>query len=101
MSTVSRRSLHRILALALVLVAFPRAGSATVVPTGFSDQLVLNGLDSPTGFTFLPDGQRMLIVEQNTALLSMLNLNGALITLVLVPGLSTTGEDGLLDAAVD
>lgn len=52
-------------ALFLAVLAVP-ASAQNIVPTGFSDQVVIgSGLTQPRAFAFLPDG-RMLVLEQRT-----------------------------------
>jgi glucose/arabinose dehydrogenase len=93
------------IALAALLVApasREASAQAATLPTGFTDQLVIGGLSSPTGMAFLPDG-RLLLVEQFSARIRLL-VNGALAAtdpVVTVPSVRSGGERGLLGIAVD
>jgi len=77
--------------------------AATTVPDDFQDNLIINGLNQPVGFTFLPDG-RLLFIEQVNARIRLL-VNGAIGAndpLVTVPSVNTSGnERGLLGIDVD
>ena len=56
----------------LALVQAPHAARAQVlIPEGFTDQLMSDGLSAPVGMAFLPDG-RLLVVEQISARIWML-----------------------------
>jgi glucose/arabinose dehydrogenase len=73
-----------------------------VVPDGFSDQLLVGGLDAPVGMAWLPDG-RLLFIEQNSRRIRLL-VNGALAStdpVAVVDDVKTGGERGLLGIAVD
>ncbi len=74
-----------------------------VVPTGFTDQLIVQGLRRPVGMTFLPDG-RLLFIEQKTKRIRMIvggNL-AATDPIGTIDSVETTGpEQGLLGIAVD
>jgi glucose/arabinose dehydrogenase len=71
------------------------------LPTGFRDSLIVGGLSQPVGIAFLPDG-RLLVVEQKTARIRLVDGNAVTAELVTVPQVRTTGnEQGLLGIAVD
>ncbi|MFN2446747.1 MAG: PQQ-dependent sugar dehydrogenase, partial [Vicinamibacterales bacterium] len=61
-----RKALPVILPAAVLfaLAALPTTAFAQLVPTGFTDELVVEGLTAPTAFTRLPDG-RILIAEKD------------------------------------
>ncbi len=91
-----------LVALALSSPA-PAAGGQALLPPGFSDHLVLAGLDQPVGMVQLPDG-RVLVVEQKSARVRVI-LDGSLVApdpVGTVDQVRTTGpEQGLLGIAVD
>jgi glucose/arabinose dehydrogenase len=91
--------------LALAIAAHPApAAAATIVPDGFTDELVADSLSQPCGIGFLPDG-RLLVVEQLTASIKL--LAGPAMTPLLAVGTvsnvntSGNGERGLLGVAAD
>jgi glucose/arabinose dehydrogenase len=70
-----------------------------VLPAGFSDNLVDDGLTRPVAMTQTPDG-RFLVAQQDGALRVV--KNGSLLTNPFVSlSVSSTGERGLLGVAVD
>lgn len=73
-----------------------------VLPTGFTDELVLGNLSQPAGMTWLPDG-RMLVVEQRTRDIELVRFDPTANTAIFtVPDVQTSGnEQGLLGIAVD
>jgi glucose/arabinose dehydrogenase len=71
----------------------------TTVPSGFTETIVAQVLDSPTAFAFLPDG-RMLVDEQ-TGDMRIIKNGSLLATPVLHKNVETDGERGLLGVAVD
>ncbi len=76
---------------------------AAVVPTGFSDELIVGGLRFPTGIAFLPDG-RLLVVEQKSSRILLVRHSGVprADSAGFVPNVNTGGsERGLLGIAVD
>jgi glucose/arabinose dehydrogenase len=77
--------------------------SAVLTPTGFTDELLVPGLDQPNGMAFLPDG-RLLFTEQRTGRVRMV-VNGHLASedpVLTVPELENSGyEQGLQGVAVD
>ncbi len=78
------------------------AEAAPALPTGFADQLVVDGLSQPTSLAFLPDG-RVLIAEQRTGAVRLV-AGGALsgTPVYTVPDLNASGnEQGLLGVTVD
>ncbi len=85
--------------------ATPRAfGAAGVVPTDFTDALVVGGLRRPIGMAMLPDA-RLLFLEQFTARIRLI-VDGALAVVdpvCTVPDVqnNTGSEQGLLGIAVD
>ncbi len=94
---------HHLAVLALALgVLSPGAPHAQALPSGFADSVVVQGLDLPTAFDFLPDG-RVVVVEQSSGKIRLV-VNGQLASVdpvVTVPAVSTGGERGLLGIAVD
>jgi glucose/arabinose dehydrogenase len=91
------------LTLLVALAAAPRADAQAQLPTGFKDDLVVDGLSEPVGMAFLPDG-RLLIVEQNTAriLIHTGPPGTAAIEVATLTGVhANDGERGLLGIAVD
>ncbi len=105
--------LVRILALASAMFAgvvlAPPAHGQGSVPTGFVDVSRISigsatALDQPTAMAFLPDGRRVLVVEQKTARVRLF-VDGALSSpdpMFTVQAVKTTGpEQGLLGIAVD
>jgi glucose/arabinose dehydrogenase len=89
------------LVVAAMLAAVP--ARAALLPSGFSDERVVDGLNQPVGFTFLPDG-RLLVIERATSRVRMV-VNGAIAStdpVGLVPDVqSDEWERGLLGIAVD
>ncbi len=100
----SVRSRSRAWALLLLLGLCPvRAISAPVVPDGFADTVVLDGLSLPVGMAFLPDG-RLLVIEQKTAQvrLAIDPSSGVANPIGTIPNVNVSGtERGLLGIAVD
>jgi len=88
-----------LLALSILLVVPVRA---QVVPSGITVEPLATGLNTPTGFDFLPDG-RVIYVEQVSARVRVLTVGtGVQATPVLtVAGVNTGGERGLLGLALD
>jgi glucose/arabinose dehydrogenase len=81
----------------------PCAWSQTVVPTGFTDQQMVTGLDFPVGMAFLRDG-RLLVLEQKAARVNLviLGVPTTLAPILTVPEVNTAGgEQGLLGIAID
>jgi glucose/arabinose dehydrogenase len=79
--------------VAVVLLAAAPATATTVA--GFSEQVVVSGLSTPTAVAFLPGG-RMLVTEKGGAL--KLVQNGSATTLTTIP-VCTASEMGLLGVA--
>jgi glucose/arabinose dehydrogenase len=72
---------------------------AATVPSGFSDEVVVSGLSSPTAMAFAPDG-RIFVCQQGGQLRVV--KNGALLaTPFLSVPTTTSGERGLLGVAFD
>jgi glucose/arabinose dehydrogenase len=95
------RRLVLIAPLAATLMA-SAAWAQTLLPTGFSDQAVVSGLDFPVGMTRLPDG-RVFVIEQLSARVRLI-VNGALASIdpvCTIDQVVTGGEQGLLGIAVD
>jgi glucose/arabinose dehydrogenase len=88
---------RRPILLMLGLLASPL--TAAELPPGFTEQLVVDGLDKPTAMAFAPDG-RLFIAQQTGQLLVV--RNGALLpTPFLEVPVSGAGEQGLLGVAFD
>ena len=73
--------------------------TAQVLPTGFSQVLVANGISSPTCFSFSPDG-RIFVAQQNGQLRVIKN-GGLLVTPFVSLSVNSSGERGLLGIAFD
>src|SRR5690349_20807605 len=86
-----------VIALMFALLAVVPAAQAGTPLAGYSDNVVVAGLSSPTAIAFLPDG-RMLVTEKGGAL--KLVTNGTASTLATIP-VCTASEMGLLGVAVD
>ena len=72
---------------------------AATVPTGFTDSLVVSGLDTPTAMALAPDG-RIFVCQQGGALRVI--KNGVLLaTPFLTVTVDSSGERGLLGVAFD
>ncbi len=72
---------------------------AATVPTGFTDEILVTGLASPTQFEFSPDG-RLFVCQQGGALRVV--KNGTLLaTPAIQLNVNSTGERGLLGIAFD
>ena len=99
---LSTRAAFIAAAAVLALAARQASAQPAVLPSGFTDQLVVGGLSFPTGMAFLPGG-RLLFVEQFSARIRLL-VNGALAAtdpVCTVPSVRSGGERGLLGIAVD
>jgi glucose/arabinose dehydrogenase len=86
----------------LLLAAGSAAHAAVQVPADFTDEIVVDGLDEPTSFAFLPDG-RLLLTEQSTGKIRLV-VHGHLAAndpVFVVPDLEAGGERGLLGIAID
>jgi glucose/arabinose dehydrogenase len=99
--TCPRRVAHpfQIILFCSLLLLPGRAVRAAVVPSGFTDGVVVQGLSAPTAFAFAPDG-RIFIAEQGGALRVV--KNGSLLsTPFLTVAVNASGERGLLGVAFD
>ncbi len=88
------------LAAALLLAA--SAPARAVIPTGFTDQTILQGINQPVAMAFLPDG-RLLFTEQFTGRVRLL-VQGKLgqpDPILTVSELDNGSEQGLLGIAAD
>lgn len=92
-ATMSLISLRGAGIAALISLALqPVHALATTLPAGFTEVVVVSGLNQPTSFTFLPDG-RMLITERGgTIRVFKNNVLQTAITLAV----SSDGDRGLL-----
>ncbi len=89
--------LHLVAVLSLLASLLP----AQTFPTGFSSELLVQGLSEPDGLAWLPDG-RLLIVEQRTALVKVWIGGTTATSIGTIPNVRSTGnEQGLLAIAVD
>jgi len=89
---------HHVNALGLAALAALAAPARAGTPApGFSDSLVVGGLQAPTASAFLPNG--MLLITEKGGSLKLFDGSSAT-TLVTVP-VCTTSEMGLLGVAVD
>jgi glucose/arabinose dehydrogenase len=101
-----RRALRRLIALCLlsllgVGVAAPQNAARAATPTGFTDSLVVGGLENPTAVAFVPDG-RVLVTAQGGQLRVV--QNGQLVAQPAIAfggRVCTNSERGLLGVAVD
>jgi len=96
------RTTGQAFAVALIAVSLSVARApAAQLPSGFTDQLVANGLSQPTSFAFLPDG-RVLVTEQTTGRIRLI-VGGTTVSapVATVTSLTTGAERGLLSIAVD
>jgi glucose/arabinose dehydrogenase len=97
------RSLACLLVAACLALCVRSAAAQTDLPDGFTDLLIEDGLDLPTGMAFV-DTRRLLVIEQRTARIRLI-VNGELASIdpvVVVPEVETAGnEQGLLGIAVD
>jgi glucose/arabinose dehydrogenase len=86
---------------ALCFFGIVSAGQAAILPPNFTDELVTNGVPSPTALAFTPDG-RMVIADRPGRL--RIYKNGALIgtaALDISGNVCGNGERGMLGVAVD
>ena len=85
------------------LAAAVPAHAQLVLPTNFVDDVMVVGLNQPTGMAFLPDG-RLLFVERTTGNIRLV-VRGVLAAtdpVITVAGVNSSGiERGLLGIAVD
>jgi len=97
-----RRVLGWPLGILLVAATIGATTSFAALPTNFSDQSVVTGLDLPSGFTFLPDG-RMIIIEQKTFRVRLVLAGGSTAdTTLTISDVNGSGnERGLLGVAID
>ena len=100
------RHARALLSIAACLVAAAWAlpsAAAPQLPAGFSDQVLVSGLDWPVGLAFLPDG-RLFVCELKSAQVRMV-VNGELAAIDptgAVDSVEAGGEEqGLLSVAVD
>lgn len=77
--------------------------TAPSVPNGQPDldagEPVAQGLDTPWGLAFLPDGSA-LVSERDSGAIARVHLGGATERVYVVPGVDAAGEGGLLGLAV-
>ena len=88
------------LVLACLLTA-PRADAA-VVPDGFANQVLAQGLAAPTAIQFMPDG-RLLFTEQFTGVLRLWRrpFDVQADPVLRVPDVAVGGERGFVGVALD
>ena len=99
-----RTGIHALFGLVLCLVPSFKSIAADV-PCGFTDELVYDGLDTPLGVTFLPDGRALawskfgeiVIFNPNNSPIS----DPAPYMTLPVDKVSTIAESGLIDLALD
>jgi glucose/arabinose dehydrogenase len=88
-----------VLLLSVILLTAAGLTFAATVPTGFTDSLVVSGLDNPTAMALAPDG-RIFVCQQGGALRVI--KNGVLLTTpFLTVTVDSSGERGLLGVAFD
>ena len=99
MTPIRRPARRFVFYLCVAGLLLPAPGGAATLPSGFSEALVANGLNSPTAMQFAPDG-RLFISEQGGKLRVV--KNGELLTTPFVTlTVSSSGERGLLGIAFD
>jgi glucose/arabinose dehydrogenase len=90
-----------VFALAAVFVTHPREAFATNLPAGFSEVVVTNALEAPTGFAFAPDG-RIFVCEQLAGRVRVITSAGTLLPGAFVTiSVNSFFERGLLGIALD
>jgi glucose/arabinose dehydrogenase len=92
-----------LLSLLLLAAGAAPAGAQATLPADFTDQLVVGGLDVPTGIAFLPDG-RLIVIELVTARVRVVDGTsmGSPDPMGVVDSVASSGaEQGLLGVAVD
>src|SRR5437667_4159198 len=100
----ANRLAHNLTRLCLALLVILMAAtlyplSATVLPSGFVESRIANGIANPSAMAFAPDGR--LFVSQQGGQLRVIK-NGVLLTTPFVTiDVETTGEHGLLGVAFD
>ncbi len=90
-----------VLGLALVVTSWLLTVStvyASTIPSGFREQEVVSGMDSPTAFAFAPDG-RIFVTEQGGAV-RVIKEDVLLATPFLTVNADDNGERGLLGIAL-
>ncbi len=88
-----------IAALAISNIFFADSASGQILPAGFSQILVANGISNPTVMAFAPDGR--IFVAQQTGELRIIK-NGALLAQPFISiSVNSSGERGLLGIAFD
>lgn len=89
-----------VLCLGLVLPEQAADAEFTGLPSGFSDQLVMSGVSSPTAIAWLPDGA-LLAISQGGQVFRKGGGTSAVSILSLGNTVCSGGETGLLGIAVD
>src|SRR3954463_12244621 len=98
------RIVRRLIGLALVVVLFATAScsgsreaedigaqqQAATLPSGFTDETFITGLNSPTAMAFAPDGR--LFVSQQGGQLRVIKNGALLATPFLTVSVSSSGE---------
>ena len=77
-----------------------QVGSMTVSAGDVAIHDVVGGLDHPWGLAFLPDG-RLLVTERDAGTLRLVARDGTLGKVGGTPFVSTNGQGGMLDVALD
>jgi glucose/arabinose dehydrogenase len=90
MSVISSRGAY--IGALILLASQPARLSATTLLPGFTEVVVVSGLNQPTSFVFLPDG-RMLISEKGGTIRVFKN-NVLLATPAITLAVSSDGERG-------
>src|SRR5262245_52409955 len=89
--------------LLAVLALAPAPLGATILPTGFVEEVLVTGLDFPLSMAFLPDG-RLLVTERSSAKVRVIVAGhiAAVDPALTVPGVTSPDlERGLQGIAVD
>ena len=102
MAPAGRERAHLRIGLCLLALVLPGATKliGAELPPGFQEELLVQGLDSPTAIDVLPDG-RILVAEQRGTLRSIPPGGGAPTLVHALSAVSSQGERGLLGVVVD
>ena len=87
--------------LALLAASEASPASAQVLPTEFSDSVVVSGIDQPCALEFTPDGRALITTQRDAQILVIFHGSPLAPPVLTVPNVSTSGELGLLGVALD
>jgi glucose/arabinose dehydrogenase len=104
--SLSRTLIHAVVVLCLAALPGaqarePRAASATVLPPGFSSEVIASGLVFPTTFVALPEGRLLIAEKQGTVRLLSQGVLRPEPFIDLRERINSFGDRGLLGMAVD